>query len=76
MGGKGSKGMKRDEETVCWDFKGEEGAREGDGEREERRISDGEARSAVCLRAFQPGAAEREREGEREGFEWSNQFLS
>lgn len=66
MVGEGSSGMKRDEETVCRDFKGEEGWRQA---AEKRRISDRGACSTVCLGAFQPTAVKR-------GFERSYQFLS
>lgn len=65
----GKQGMKRDEEAVCGDFKGEEGWREAmESEREEWRINEGEARRAVCLRVFQPTAVKR-------GFEWSYQVF-
>ena len=58
-GRRGKQGMKRDEEAVCGDFKGEEGRGKEKEKERSRRISDGEACSTVCLRAFQPAAVKR-----------------
>lgn len=67
MGRQGMQGMKRDEETVCRDLKGEEGwGKAMENGWIEELVNE---RLAVCLRAFQPTPVKR-------GFEQCYQFLS
>lgn len=72
-GRRGKQRMRRDEELVCGDSRGEEGVSDDDGGRGKRRISDGEACGTVCLpRLF----SRRPWTGVVGGFERSPRFLS
>lgn len=62
-------GMKKDEQIVFRDFKGEEGWGKSGSEREKWRIGDRKDCSTVCPQAFQATAMKR-------GFERRYQFLS